>query len=66
MASVAVTVPEDPKDIVVPLIVIELLVSDAFPIFESVFVDPLIDLLVNVFVLDALIACAPLVYKLVK
>jgi hypothetical protein len=37
-----------PSDVDVPLIVIAEFVSDEFPIFESVFVEPLIDLFVSV------------------
>jgi hypothetical protein len=43
----------------VPLIVIELLVSDALPIFVSVLVEPLIVLFVSVVVLDAVTTATP-------
>ena len=46
-----VTVRVPPKETDVPLIVIELLVNDAFPIFDSVFEPPLIVLLLRVEVL---------------
>ena len=42
LEDVAVTVTVPPKETVDPLIVIELFVSDALPIFERVFVEPLI------------------------
>jgi hypothetical protein len=54
-----VTVPDEPSAIDVPLIVIELLVSDALPIFVSVLVEPLIVLFVSVVVLDAVVTATP-------
>ena len=43
LVAVAVTVVELPKDTVLPLIVIELLVNDELPMFDSVLLDPSID-----------------------
>jgi len=54
-----VTVPDEPSAIVVPLIVTELLVSDALPMFVSVLVAPLIVLFVSVVVLDAVTTATP-------
>ncbi len=59
-AIAAVTVPDDPSEIGTPLIVTELFTSDALAIFESVLVDPLMVLFVNVVVLFAVATADPL------
>lgn len=48
LVAVAVTVPEPPNEIAVPLTVTELLVSEALPMFDSVLLAPEIVLLVSV------------------
>ena len=59
-AITAVTVPDEPSGMFTPLTVIELLTSDAFAIFESVLVNPLIVLFVSVSVLDDVLTATPL------
>lgn len=60
LPNTAVTVPELPNAMVVPLIVTELLVSEALAMFVSVLVEPLIVLFVSVVVLEAVTTATPL------